>query len=311
MSLLIIGSIAIDSIETPFGSIENTIGGSGSYLALAANIFYPNTYLISQVGYDFKQEFIETLVQKGINTQGLTVDPEAKTFHWKGKYHADLNHRESLITELNTLQDYLPTIPGSDSKPDFLILGNFHPEKQLHVLSQLTKRPQFIAMDTIDYWIENHGEKLDELFEKIDLLCINEEEARLITDEHMIKKAASKLLAKGIKYVIVKKGEHGALLFKEDEAFYAPGLPLEEVFDPTGAGDTFLGGLMGYLALEKEVSFESLKRALVHGSALASFCVEKFGTKNLLNLTTDQIEHRLHDFIDLVQFEIKLSNEKK
>ncbi len=309
MSLLIVGSLAFDTIKTPFGSIERTVGGSGAYLSLAASRFYRNTRLVSIIGNDFDDEFIKTLTGHKVDIRGVEIRDDEKTFHWEGLYHADLSTRTSIKTELNVLKNYIPKIPQQFNKPDYLILGNFHPKYQTQVIEALTNRPKFIVLDTMNYWMELAKKELLHLLTFIDLICINEEEARMLTDEYSLVKAAKKIMSTGVQFVIIKKGEHGALLFNRKEVFYAPALPLEDVFDPTGAGDTFLGAFMGHVAHSDDISFENLKRAMIYGSAMASFCVEKFGTKNLVSLSEETIEERIQDFVDLVQFEIPLNDD--
>jgi sugar/nucleoside kinase (ribokinase family) len=310
MSLLIVGSLAFDTIKTPFGNIDKTVGGSGAYLALSAAQFYRNTKLVSIVGNDFNSEFIQLLTSHRIDIRGVEISENKKTFHWEGHYHADLSTRTSVKTELNVLENYEPVIPNQFKGSDYLVLGNFHPDYQFKALAQMDIRPKFIALDTMNYWMDIAKDKLFHVMTLVDLICINEEEARLLTDEYSLVKAAKKIMASGVQFVIIKKGEHGALLFNREEVFYAPALPLEDVFDPTGAGDTFLGGFMGYIAHTNDISFQNLKRAMIFGSAMASFCVQKFGTQNLVSLDEQQVEDRIQDFIDLVQFEIPLEGEE-
>jgi sugar/nucleoside kinase (ribokinase family) len=309
MSLLIIGSLAFDTIKTPFGSIERTIGGSAAYISLSASQFYKNAKLVSIVGNDFDQNFINILTDHRIDITGLEIKTDQKTFHWEGLYHADLNTRTSIKTELNVLTNYEPIVPNQYKGSDYLVLGNFHPDYQFKILTQMDVRPKLIALDTMNYWMDTAKKQLLHLLTLVDLICINEEEARLLTNEYSLVKAAKKIMALGVTFVIIKKGENGALLFNKGEVFYAPALPLEDVFDPTGAGDTFLGGLMGYIAQTNDVTFENLKRAMIFGSAMASFCVEQFGTKNLVSLNEKEIQSRTQDFIDLVQFEMTIDGE--
>lgn len=309
MSLLIVGSLAFDTIKTPFGSIERTVGGSGAYLSLSAAQFNRNTKLVSVIGNDFDKKFMVTLTSNKIDISGVEIKEDKQTFHWEGHYHADLSTRTSIKTELNVLIDYEPIVPNQFKDADFLVLGNFHPDYQLKTLTQLDVRPKLIALDTMNYWMDIAKEKLLHLLSLVDIISINEEEARLLTGEYSLVKAAKKIMASGVRFVIIKKGEHGALLFNREEVFYAPALPLEEVFDPTGAGDTFLGGFMGYLSNTEDISFQNMKRAMIFGSAMASFCVQKFGTENLVSLTEINVQNRIQDFIDLVQFEIPLNNE--
>jgi len=309
MSLLIVGSLAFDTIKTPFGSIKKTIGGSGAYLSLSASQFYRHTKLISIVGKDFDMDFIKKLTANQIDVRGVEINENKKTFHWEGLYHADLSTRTSIKTDLNVLKNYAPIVPNQFKDADYLILGNFHPDYQLEVLNQIDSRPKLIALDTMNYWMDIANKKLLQLLTLVDLICINEEEARLLTNEYSLVKAAKKIMAAGVQFVIIKKGEHGALLFNVEEVFYAPALPLEDVFDPTGAGDTFLGGFMGYIAQTDDISFKNLKRAMIYGSTMASFCVQKFGVNNIISLKQEEVEHRIQDFIDLVQFEISLDKE--
>jgi len=309
MSLLIVGSLALDTIKTPFGCIEKTVGGSGAFLSIAAAKFYRHTKLVSIVGHDFNKDFLLKLTTMKIDVSGVEIKKNQKTFHWEGLYHADLNTRTSVKTELNVLQDYQPLIPNQFKGADYLVLGNFHPSYQLQALRQLDVRPKLIALDTINYWIEIAKDELTQLLSMVDLICINEEEARLLTNEYSLVKAAKKIMAFGVQFVIIKKGEHGALLFNKKEVFYAPALPLEDVYDPTGAGDSFLGGLMGHIADTDDITFPNLKRAMIYGSVMASFCVEKFGVTNLISLSNKQVQLRIEDFIDLVQFEMPLDKD--
>lgn len=308
MSLLIVGSLAFDTIKTPFGSIDKTVGGSGAYLSLSAAQFYRNTKLVSIVGNDFDQDFMKLLTAHRVDVRGVEMRSDKKTFHWEGRYHADLSTRTSVKTELNVLENYVPIIPNQFKGADYLVLGNFHPDYQKKALMQLDVRPKFIALDTMNFWMDVAKEKIFHVLTMVDLICINEEEARLLTGEYSLVKAAKAIMAAGVKFVIIKKGEHGALLFNKKEVFYAPALPLEDVFDPTGAGDTFLGGFMGYIAHTDDISFQNLKRAMIFGSAMASFCVEKFGTEKLVQLDEKTVENRIQDFVDLVQFEIPLES---
>jgi sugar/nucleoside kinase (ribokinase family) len=306
MSLLSIGTVAFDTIETPFGKAERVVGGSCSYIALAASYFTPKVNIVAVVGDDFPQEKIQVMNQHGINTEGLQIKEGEKSFFWAGKYHLDLNSRDTLTTELNVLADFDPIIPESYQNCEYLMLGNLTPQVQQTVINRLKKRPKLILMDTMNFWMEVAMDDLKATIKMVDVLSINDEEARQLSGEHSIVKAAKLIMKMGPKFLIIKKGEHGALLFHKEEVFFAPALPLEEVFDPTGAGDSFAGGFIGYIAKTNDISFENMKRAIIYGSAMASFCVEKFGPEALMNLTQDNIENRVQEFIDLVQFEITL-----
>lgn len=306
MSLVTVGSVAFDAIETPFGKTDKIIGGAGTYISLAASYFVKNQNIVSVVGEDFPGEMINTLEFKGINTDGLQVKKGEKTFFWSGKYHNDMNSRDTLITELNVLGSFDPIIPNSYQDCDYLMLGNLTPSVQLSVLDRLENRPSLVVMDTMNFWMDVALDDLKKIIAKVDVLTINDEEARQLSGEYSLKKAAKIIRDMGPEFLIIKKGEHGALLFSEDETFYAPALPLEDVFDPTGAGDTFAGGFIGYLAYTQDNSFENMKRAIIIGSALASFCVEKFGTERLLELNHEIIYDRVNEFIKLTNFDIKL-----
>jgi sugar/nucleoside kinase (ribokinase family) len=264
--------------------------------------------LVSVVGADFPLSAIEMMNKKGINTEGLEIKPDGKTFFWSGKYHIDMNTRDTLDTQLNVLMDFDPVVPESQKNCEFLMLGNLMPTIQRKVIEQIPVRPKLIVMDTMNFWMESMMDELLKTIAMVDVLTINDEEARLLTGEYSLVKAAQKILTMGPKYLIIKKGEHGALLFNNKQVFFAPALPLEDVFDPTGAGDTFAGGFIGYIVKSRDVSFDNMKRAIIYGSAMASFCVEKFGIENLLELSDEQVENRVQDFIDLVQFDIALVN---
>lgn len=306
MSLLSIGSVAFDQIETPFGKSDKIIGGSGTYIALASSYFTEKTKLVGVVGEDFRQEDLDMMQQHGIDTEGVQIKKGEKSFFWSGRYHADLNTRDTLVTELNVLGDFDPVIPDSYQDCEYLMLGNLTPAVQKTVIERLQKRPKLIAMDTMNFWMEEMFIKeLKEVMTMVDVMSINDEEARLLSGEYSLVKAAKKIREMGPKYLIIKKGEHGALLFSDEQIFFAPALPLEEVFDPTGAGDTFAGGFIGHLASTDDISFENMKRAVIYGSAMASFCVEKFGPERLIDLKADDLEERVQEFIDLVQFEIE------
>ncbi|GIV26335.1 MAG: sugar kinase [Bacteroidia bacterium] len=306
MSLLVIGTVAYDAIETPFGKTDKIVGGAASFISLAASYYYSNIHLVSVIGDDYDQNFLQLLKTKGVDLTGLQVKQGQKSFFWKGKYHIDMNSRDTLDTQLNVLSDFDPVVPEMVRNSDFVMLGNLMPSLQMKVLKQLTKRPKLVMMDTMNFWMQTALEDLLKVLKEIDILTINDEEARLLTNTHSLKKAALQILKMGPKILIIKKGEHGALLFKDKEVFFAPALPLEEVFDPTGAGDSFAGGMIGYLARTNDLSFENLKRAIIVGSAMASFTVEKFGTEALQNLTKEQIHKRIQEFVKLSSFEMKL-----
>jgi len=306
MSLLVIGTVAFDAIETPFGKTDKIIGGAATYVSLSASYFTDNIHLVSVVGDDFPTSAIEMLNQHGISTEGLEIKKGGKTFFWSGRYHTDMNSRDTLDTQLNVILDFNPVVPEACKKPEILMLGNLMPTLQRQVIEQLDAKPRLIVMDTMNYWMENMMDELRKTIALTDVLTINDEEARLLTGEYSLVKASQKILAMGPKYLIIKKGEHGALLFHKKQVFFAPALPLEEVFDPTGAGDTFAGGFVGYLAKTRDISFSNMKRGIIFGSAMASLCVEKFGTENLLNLNQASVDSRIQEFIDLVQFDISL-----
>ncbi|HAN78993.1 MAG TPA: sugar kinase [Bacteroidales bacterium] len=303
MSLAIVGSVAFDAIETPFGKTDKIIGGAGTYISLSASYFASEVNLISVVGDDFPAEYIKLLESKNIDTKGLQIKKGEKSFFWSGKYKNDMNSRDTLVTELNVLENFDPIVPAEYANADFLMLGNLSPQVQLQVIERMKKRPKLIAMDTMNFWMNICMDDLKKTISKVDVLIINDEEARQLSGQYSLKVAAGIILGMGPKYVIIKKGEHGALLFGEGKQFYAPALPLEEVFDPTGAGDTFAGGFIGYLAKVNSTEFADLKNAIIMGSAMASFCVEKFGTEKLLDLNNDIIYQRVREFIELVNFD--------
>jgi sugar/nucleoside kinase (ribokinase family) len=305
-TLLIVGTVAFDAIETPFGKKDKIVGGAATYIALAASQFNVDSAIVSVVGDDFPKSYLEFLETKNINTSGIQVIPNGKTFFWSGKYYNDLNSRDTLATELNVLADFQPIVPENFLQPDFLMLGNLHPSVQMEVIRQIPKRPKLVVLDTMNYWMNNAWDELMEVLKKIDVITINDEEARQLSGEYSLVKAAHKIFAMGPKYVVIKKGEHGALLFYDGKVFFAPALPLEEVFDPTGAGDTFAGGFIGYLAGTHDISFENMKRGVIYGSNLASFNVEKFGTQRMEYLTKPEISDRLNEFKQLTQFDIEL-----
>ena len=306
MSLLVVGTVAFDALETPFGKTDKILGGAATYIGLSASYFLKNSNLVSVVGNDFPQEHIDLLNSKGVDTDGLQIDKNGKTFFWKGKYHNDMNTRDTLETQLNVLETFDPVVPEAYKNCQYLMLGNLLPAVEQQVLDQLPQRPKLVVLDTMNFWMDNCWDDLIEALKGVDVLTINDEEARQLSGEYSLVKAAKKILTMGPKFLIIKKGEHGALLFNNNEVFFAPALPLEEVFDPTGAGDTFAGGFLGYIASTNDISFENMKRAVIYGSAMASFCVEKFGTERLQNLTDAEVKSRIRQFVDLVQFEITL-----
>lgn len=306
MSLLVVGTVAFDAIETPFGKTDKIIGGAATYIALASSYFHKNISIVSVVGDDFPQEFLDKLKSQGVDITGLQIKKGEKSFFWSGRYHNDMNSRDTLDTQLNVLADFDPIVPENSKQVDFLMLGNLMPNVQQKVLSQLTKRPKLIVLDTMNFWMDIAMPELLETLKNIDVLTINDSEARQLSGEYSLVKAAQKILAMGPSVLVIKKGEHGALLFNKDEVFFAPALPLEEVFDPTGAGDSFAGGFIGYLAKTGDISFENMKRAIIFGSAMASFTVEKFGTERLIGLSQQDVDSRVQEFVDLVQFDISL-----
>lgn len=305
--LLIVGTVAFDAIETPFGKTNKILGGAATYISLAASQFEVESAIVSVVGGDFPKEFLLKLNKKKIDTSGIEIVEDGKTFFWSGKYHNDLNVRDTLTTELNVLADFQPKVPKHFQNPDFLMLGNLHPNVQMEVINQIPNRPKLVALDTMNFWMDNTWNELMAVIAKVDVITINDEEARQMSGEYSLVKAAQKIHKMGPKFVVIKKGEHGALLFNNGDAFFAPALPLEEVFDPTGAGDTFAGGFIGHMASTHDISFENMKRAVISGSNLASFCVEKFGTERMMDLTFQEIQSRLRQFKQLTQFDIELS----
>jgi len=304
MSLVVIGTVAFDAIETPFGKTDKIVGGAATYAGLAASYFYDKTKIVAVVGDDFPKEEIEDFHNHRIDTEGLQIKQGEKSFFWSGKYHNDMNSRDTLVTELNVLADFDPIIPENYQDCEFLMLGNLTPQVQQTVIKRLKNRPKLIVMDTMNFWMDIALDDLLETLKMVDVLTINDAEARQLSGEHSLVKAAKKILTMGPKYLIIKKGEHGALLFGEDQIFSAPALPLADVFDPTGAGDSFAGGFIGYLAKVGTVNFNNMKNAIIFGSALASFCVEKFGTERLKNLSADEINYRVQEFVNLAQFTI-------
>lgn len=309
MSLLTVGTVAFDAIETPFGKTDKIVGGAATYIAWSASYFSKKTNIVSVIGDDFDMNELALLRSKGVDTTGIEVKEGKKSFFWSGKYHLDMNTRDTLITDLNVLLEFNPIVPDSYKDSDILLLGNIDPALQIKVIGQLPKRPKLIVLDTMNFWMtEPFIETLKSVIAKIDVLTINDAEARQLSNEYSLVKAAAKILEMGPKYLIIKKGEHGALLFHDHHVFFAPALPLEEVFDPTGAGDTFAGGFCGYLDKTRDISFDNMKRAIIYGSAMASFCVEKFGTERLKELSHRDIENRVREFIDLVQFDIEIED---
>ncbi len=304
MQLLTVGSVAFDAIETPFGHSDKIVGGAGTYISLAASFFTKNQALVSIIGEDFPAFMIQTLNDKGIDTRGVQIPSGGKTFFWSGRYHNDMNSRDTLVTELNVLGDFNPVVPEEFKNAPFLMLGNLSPDVQRKVIEQMTTRPKLIAMDTMNFWMDIAMDELKNTLKMVDLLIINDEEARQLTGQYALKTAAKKIFEMGPNTVIIKKGEHGALLFQGTKVFFAPALPLEEVFDPTGAGDSFAGGFMGYLSKIGEPSFENMKKAIIAGSTLASFCVERFGTQRLEELTEEEIQQRMEQFVELSKFEL-------
>ena len=305
MSILVVGTVAFDAIETPFGKTQKIVGGAATYICLASSFFTKKINLVSVVGEDFPQKSINMLEKKLIDTSGLQIKKGEKTFFWSGKYHNNMNTRDTLETQLNVLESFDPIVPDKFKESEFLMLGNLMPSVQKKVLTQMSKKPRLVVLDTMNFWMDHYMEDLLPALKNVDVLTINDEEARQLSEEYSLIKAAKKILKMGPKYLIIKKGEHGALLFNDEEVFFAPALPLEEVFDPTGAGDSFAGGFIGYLSKTQDTSFENMKRAVIYGSVLASFCVERFGTERLQGITKEQINCRLQSFVDLVSFDVQ------
>lgn len=305
--LVIVGTVAFDAIETPFGKTDKILGGAGTFIGLAASQFNVDSSVVSIVGGDFPQKYLDLLSDRNVDVSGVEIVKDGKTFFWSGLYHNDMNSRDTLATELNVLADFEPVVPESYKDAKIVMLGNLHPLTQLSVLEQMNETPDLVVLDTMNFWMDSALEDLHKVMKKVDVITINDEEARQLTGEYSLVVAARKIHEMGPKYVVIKKGEHGALLFNEDNVFYAPALPLEEVFDPTGAGDTFAGGFVGYLAKSNDLSFDNMKNAVIYGSTLASFCVEKFGTERMVNLSPDEVYQRLQQFKNLTQFEIELS----
>jgi len=306
MSILVVGTVAFDAIETPFGKTDKIVGGAATYICLSASFFTKKINLVSVVGEDFPNEAICMLKNKSVDTKGLQIKKGEKTFFWSGKYHNDMNTRDTLDTQLNVLENFDPIVPEQFQESEFLMLGNLMPSVQKKVLDQMKRRPKLVVLDTMNFWMDLFMDDLKEALREVDVLTINDEEARQLSGEYSLVKAAKIILKMGPKYLIIKKGEHGALLFNSNEVFFAPALPLEEVFDPTGAGDSFAGGFIGYLAKTNDISFENMKRAVINGSAMASFCVEKFGTQKLTEINKGDVDARINEFVNLVQFDIFL-----
>lgn len=306
MAIISLGSMAFDAIETPFGKTNKIVGGSGTYVAYAASHLTNPIQQISIVGNDFPQEEMNELKKRGVNLSGVEVVPDQKSFFWSGRYHLDMNTRDTLITDLNVLANFNPKVPEEYQGAEYLMLGNLMPSLQLSVIEQLHTRPDLIVLDTMNFWMETAMEDLKKVLQKIDVLLINDSEARQLSGEYSLVKCANEILKMGPKFLIIKKGEHGALLFHEDKVFFAPALPLEEVFDPTGAGDSFAGGFIGHIDNTKDISFENMKTAIIVGSAMASFCVEAFGPERLKEISKNDITRRLEEFVQLVNFDISL-----
>jgi sugar/nucleoside kinase (ribokinase family) len=306
MSLITVGTMAFDAIETPFGKVDKIVGGSATYVAYSASQFVTPVNQISIIGYDFPAEELEAMKKRDIHMDGVEVVSDKKSFFWSGKYHLDMNSRDTLVTDLNVLADFNPIVPESYQNSEFLMLGNLMPKLQMSVINQMKTRPKLIVMDTMNFWMDVAMDDLKEVLKKVDVLLVNDAEARQLSGEISLVKAARIIMDMGPAFLIIKKGEHGALLFHQNHVFFAPALPLEEVFDPTGAGDTFAGGFIGHIAKTKDISFENMKRAIIVGSALASFCVEKFGPERLKEINKADIDARIQQFVQLVNFDIDL-----
>lgn len=304
MRLVTVGSVAFDAIETPFGKTNKIVGGAGTFISLSASFFMKNQGIISVVGDDFPSETLDFMKTRGINTAGIQIKEGEKTFFWSGKYHNDMNSRDTLITELNVLENFDPIVPEEFHSAEYLMLGNLSPQVQRQVIERMASRPKLIAMDTMNFWMDIALSDLMQTISMVDVLIINDEEARQLSKEYSLMKASKVIRAMGPKVLIIKKGEHGALLFHGENVFFAPALPLEDVFDPTGAGDTFAGGFMGYIAATDDTSFENMKRAIIAGSALASFSVEKFGTERLTEISGKDMDERMQQFVTLTNFEM-------
>jgi len=304
--LLIVGTVAFDAIETPFGKTDKILGGAGTYIGLSAAHFKLESAIVSVVGDDFPQEYLDLLTDRNIDISGLEVVKGGKTFFWSGLYHNDLNSRDTLATELNVLADFQPKVPQNFKNADIVMLGNLHPLVQSSVLDQMDTQPKLIVLDTMNFWMDCALPELLDVIKRVDVITINDEEARQLSGEYSLVKAAAIIHAMGPKFVVIKKGENGALLFHDNQIFFAPALPLEEVFDPTGAGDTFAGGFAGYITQSENISFENMKNAIIYGSNLASFCVEKFGTERMIDLKKEEVIDRLKQFKSLTQFDIEI-----
>ena len=304
--LLIVGTVAFDAIETPFGKTDKILGGAGTYIGLSASFFNVQSAIVSVVGDDFPKEYLDLLTERNIDISALEVVKGGKTFFWSGRYHNDLNSRDTLDTQLNVLADFQPKVPQDYKNADVVMLGNLHPLVQSSVLDQMETKPKLIVLDTMNFWMDCALPELLEVIKRVDVITVNDEEARQLSGEYSLVKAAAKIQAMGPKYVVIKKGEHGALLFHDKEVFFAPALPLEDVFDPTGAGDTFAGGFAGFITQTGNISFENLKNAIIYGSNMASFCVEKFGTERMVQLEKTEVLSRLQQFKSLTQFDIEL-----
>lgn len=308
MSLIVVGTMAFDAIETPFGKSGQIVGGSATYLAWSASNFVQPINQISVIGYDFPREELDALAQRGVALNGVQVKADEKSFFWAGRYHLDMNTRDTLDTQLNVLAAFDPVVPESYQGSDFLMLGNLMPKLQLSVIRQLRQRPKLIVLDTMNFWMDTAMDDLETVLKEVDVLMVNDSEARQLSGQFSLVKAAKEIRKMGPKFLVIKKGEHGALLFHEDQVFFAPALPLEDVFDPTGAGDTFAGGFIGHLAATRDISFENMKNAIIKGSALASFCVEKFGATRMREINAADINERVQEFVNLVAFDINLTN---
>ena len=304
MTNLIVGTVAFDAIETPYGKTDKIIGGAATYISLAASFFTDKLNLVSVVGGDFPESAIKMLEKHHVDTKGLQIKEDEKTFFWSGKYHNNMNSRDTIETQLNVLETFDPIVPKEFSSSDFLMLGNLVPSVQQKVLDQMSQRPKLIVLDTMNFWMDNCLDDLVEALKNIDVLTINDEEARQLSGEHNLISAAKKIKTMGPKYLVIKKGEHGALLFGENKMFYAPAMPLENVFDPTGAGDSFAGGFIGYLSMSNDLTFENMKTAVIYGSVMASFCVEKFGTEKLTEITKEDVKIRAEEFVGLSSFKL-------
>jgi len=309
--LLIVGTVAFDAIETPFGKTDKILGGAATYIGLSASFFNVQSAIVSVVGEDFPQDYLDLLTSRNIDISALEVVKGGKTFFWSGRYHNDLNSRDTLDTQLNVLADFQPKVPQNFKDADVVMLGNLHPLVQIGVLDQLTAKPKLVVLDTMNFWMDCALAELLQVIKRVDVITINDEEARQLTGEYSLVKAAAKIHAMGPEFVVIKKGEHGALLFHDKKVFYAPALPLEEVFDPTGAGDTFAGGFAGYITQSENISFGNMKNAIIYGSNLASFCVEEFGTQRMERLQKEEVQERLQQFKTLTQFDIELENDNE